>query len=219
MHEYRLADNKSNNRPPVFDFGNKKNSLRLDDWVLCRIYKKNNTGRHVDNDKDDMIDDMMIFRQIPPSISSGLNVSGRMNFFPARVSNFGIFSDNVNDVPSSLYESVISSGNVTDTMNHNSDTNVGLNLASSSSGSKPELPMMTTTVKQCIPPPYWPTAAAEEEEEVAADESPGKCFHGGECSNISSMLAQAPPLMTQQGMLGEGLYRTSYQLHGLNWYS
>ncbi|KFK35761.1 hypothetical protein AALP_AA4G032900 [Arabis alpina] len=38
MHEYRLIDNKPSFR---CDYGNKKNSLRLDDWVLCRIYKKN----------------------------------------------------------------------------------------------------------------------------------------------------------------------------------
>ncbi|CDY22671.1 BnaC08g43050D [Brassica napus] len=46
MHEYRLIDNKPNNRPPGCVFGNKRNSLRLDDWVLCRIYKKNNASRH-----------------------------------------------------------------------------------------------------------------------------------------------------------------------------
>lgn len=29
MHEYRLIENKPNNRPPGCDFGNKKNSLRV----------------------------------------------------------------------------------------------------------------------------------------------------------------------------------------------
>lgn len=38
MHEYRLAE--SGARPTILP--NKKASLRLDDWVLCRIYKKNN---------------------------------------------------------------------------------------------------------------------------------------------------------------------------------
>ncbi|KAI4337840.1 hypothetical protein L6164_016209 [Bauhinia variegata] len=36
MHEYRLADVDRSVR-------NKKNSLRLDDWVLCRVYKKKGT--------------------------------------------------------------------------------------------------------------------------------------------------------------------------------
>ncbi|XP_033145651.1 NAC transcription factor 56 isoform X2 [Brassica rapa] len=92
MHEYRLIDNKPNNRPPGCDYGNKKNSLRLDDWVLCRIYKKNNAGRHVENDKDhDMID--YIFRKIPSGLNH--NVSRSMNFFPGRFSSaYGMFSDN-----------------------------------------------------------------------------------------------------------------------------
>ncbi|XP_034582095.1 NAC transcription factor NAM-B2 isoform X1 [Setaria viridis] len=43
MHEYRLADAASSaaaNRPPPGAGGGKATSLRLDDWVLCRIYKK-----------------------------------------------------------------------------------------------------------------------------------------------------------------------------------
>ncbi|KAJ3670246.1 hypothetical protein LUZ60_010570 [Juncus effusus] len=43
MHEYRLADGTVP-RPPSGDVigSRKKISLRLDDWVLCRIYKKSN---------------------------------------------------------------------------------------------------------------------------------------------------------------------------------
>ncbi|KHN08560.1 NAC domain-containing protein 18 [Glycine soja] len=49
MHEYRLADSSSNSssKPPSsasdHAHSGKKNSLRLDDWVLCRIYKKSNS--------------------------------------------------------------------------------------------------------------------------------------------------------------------------------
>ncbi|WVZ66385.1 hypothetical protein U9M48_015614 [Paspalum notatum var. saurae] len=50
MHEYRLANTASsttminNNRPPpgTAAGGKQATSLRLDDWVLCRIYKKSN---------------------------------------------------------------------------------------------------------------------------------------------------------------------------------
>ncbi|KAH9311900.1 hypothetical protein KI387_026935, partial [Taxus chinensis] len=35
MHEYRLTDSSAGPKPP-----RKKWSLRLDDWVLCRIYQK-----------------------------------------------------------------------------------------------------------------------------------------------------------------------------------
>ncbi|KAL2519355.1 NAC transcription factor 29 [Abeliophyllum distichum] len=41
MHEYRLSESRS--QP------NKQNgSMRLDDWVLCRIYKKKNLGKAVE---------------------------------------------------------------------------------------------------------------------------------------------------------------------------
>ncbi|KAJ4977138.1 hypothetical protein NE237_002244 [Protea cynaroides] len=59
MHEYRLIDNK----PPVIDITNKKTSLRLDDWVLCRIYKKNNSQRPMERDKEDSMDDLFIQAQ------------------------------------------------------------------------------------------------------------------------------------------------------------
>ncbi|CAN6205778.1 unnamed protein product [Urochloa humidicola] len=45
MHEYRLADaagSTATNRSPPGAGGGKATSLRLDDWVLCRIYKKTN---------------------------------------------------------------------------------------------------------------------------------------------------------------------------------
>ena len=34
MHEYRLIDNKPNNKPPGCDLGNKKNSLRVIFFIL-----------------------------------------------------------------------------------------------------------------------------------------------------------------------------------------
>ncbi|KAI4322905.1 hypothetical protein L6164_022555 [Bauhinia variegata] len=55
-----LVDNKPNNKPPGYDLGNKKNSLRLDDWVLCRIYQKSNTHRlPMDHYREDLMDDMI----------------------------------------------------------------------------------------------------------------------------------------------------------------
>ncbi|XVF56999.1 hypothetical protein PTKIN_Ptkin06aG0167500 [Pterospermum kingtungense] len=40
MHEYRLADNPSSNLNHNRQVKSKDCSMRLDDWVLCRIYKK-----------------------------------------------------------------------------------------------------------------------------------------------------------------------------------
>lgn len=193
--------------------------------MLCRIYKKNNASRHVDNDKDhDMID--YIFRKIPPSLSmaaasTGLhqhhhNVSRSMNFFPGKFSGggYGIFSDGGN---TSIYDGGGMINNIgTDSVDHDNNADVvGLNHASSSG------PMMMANLKRTLPVPYWPVADEEQ------DASPSKRFHGvggggGDCSNMSSsMMEETPPLMQQQGgVLGDGLFRTtSYQLPGLNWYS
>ncbi|KAL1195286.1 NAC domain-containing protein 18 [Cardamine amara subsp. amara] len=189
MHEYRLTDNKPTH---PCDFGNKKNSLRLDDWVLCRIYKKNNniTSRHhhhhhLNNHHDMMIDDDL-FRHVPPSFSSGFH--SRKNTFPA------VFSNN-ND-PTAIYDG--GGGNYL--MNQN--------LASSSSGSKQEqlLPPMMMMMKQDIPTPFW-------EEDQSQDPVIGKRFNGGvgDCSNIGSNSMAPPPLMQQQGGV--------YQMPSLNWYS
>ncbi|GLT75112.1 hypothetical protein SLA2020_468610 [Shorea laevis] len=54
MHEYRLADGSSAKPPPV-SAENKKGSLRLDDWVLCRIYKKSNPQRSMESEMEGMI--------------------------------------------------------------------------------------------------------------------------------------------------------------------
>ncbi|XP_072997308.1 NAC domain-containing protein 68-like [Typha latifolia] len=45
MHEYRLAD--------VNRAANKKGSLRLDDWVLCRLYNKKNTWEKMQQQKEE----------------------------------------------------------------------------------------------------------------------------------------------------------------------
>ncbi|XP_074562911.1 NAC transcription factor NAM-B2-like [Curcuma longa] len=47
MHEYRLVDDHyrhSSSGPPHVANKKRGGSLRLDDWVLCRIYKKSNAG-------------------------------------------------------------------------------------------------------------------------------------------------------------------------------
>ncbi|XP_030453088.2 NAC domain-containing protein 2-like [Syzygium oleosum] len=45
MHEYRLAESPAyNSRPNTNPLKLKDSSMRLDDWVLCRIYKKTNVS-------------------------------------------------------------------------------------------------------------------------------------------------------------------------------
>ncbi|CAM8912041.1 unnamed protein product [Rhodiola kirilowii] len=92
MHEYRLVDGSVSNttfKPPATDT-NKKASLRsLDDWVLCRIYKKTNGQRPLDHDKEDSsMDEMLISassRQSyfePPDEPTSLTESYLINFPP-----------------------------------------------------------------------------------------------------------------------------------------
>lgn len=106
MHEYRLVDTKTNNKPPGCDLANKK-SLRLDDWVLCRIYKKSNTQRPIDHERDDLNMDMMMGSSsinpscIPNSLSMP-NIFGQPKIPQLKSSNFGTTFLHEND--QNLYE-------------------------------------------------------------------------------------------------------------------
>ncbi|KAJ6423362.1 hypothetical protein OIU84_024329 [Salix udensis] len=214
MHEYRLVDNKINNKPPGCDLGNKKNSLRLDDWVLCRIYKKNNTQRPMDHDKDDSMDDVL--GSIPPSISVGSHQNGILHL--AKGTNFGALLDN----DENLFEGIISSSD-------------GIRSSSSSIShmaspviSKPDLPMLPP--KRTLPSLYWTG------EDMAGSSSSSKRFQGGMIngdeiavstdgnSSVSTLLGhltQTPPLhqQTMLGSMGDGVFRPSYQIPNMNWYS
>ncbi|KAH0986722.1 hypothetical protein GBA52_013899 [Prunus armeniaca] len=84
------------------DLGNKKNSLRLDDWVLCRIYKKNNSHRPMDLEREDSMEDMM-GPLMPPSIShvghhQNMNLhlpKSDTNYGPPFIENDQIFFDGI----------------------------------------------------------------------------------------------------------------------------
>ncbi|KAH7442780.1 hypothetical protein KP509_02G001600 [Ceratopteris richardii] len=49
MHEYRLAPDPASSKPPSFTT---RRSLRLDDWVLCRIYRKSTQASRVQTGSD-----------------------------------------------------------------------------------------------------------------------------------------------------------------------
>lgn len=105
MHEYRLADNNSNTntmRPPCLD--NKKGSLRLDEWVLCRIYKKSSSQRP-DRDRDDSMDDMLASMQTqlipkPHALRTnyGAMLENNENYFHHLLTEDGIHSHNSSSI-------------------------------------------------------------------------------------------------------------------------
>ncbi|GKV42497.1 hypothetical protein SLEP1_g49893 [Rubroshorea leprosula] len=213
MHEYRLADNKTNNKPPGCDLGNKKNSLRLDDWVLCRIYKKNNTHRPMDHDRDDFMDEML--GSIPPSITVANQRDAKLGL-QSKGTNFGTWLENDHN----LFEGMLSSDGVNSaSMSHQ--------LASSSS-KREHLPIVPT-LKRTPPSLYWAN-------EDAAGASTSKRFHedhsidgriertegNGSIATLLSQLPQTPQFHQQQtllGSVGDGIFRPPYQLPGMNWYS
>lgn len=104
MHEYRLIDSA---KPQTnSDFGSKKGSLRLDDWVLCRIYKKNNSQRPVERDRDDPPDEIL------PSIAHNKKPNGSKqtsycellendNFFEGILSGEGMQTSSISQLGSS----------------------------------------------------------------------------------------------------------------------
>ncbi|KAK7257228.1 hypothetical protein RIF29_31042 [Crotalaria pallida] len=223
MHEYRVADNKpSNNKPPGCDLGNKKNSLRLDDWVLCRIYKKSNTHRSpMEHDRDDTMDDMI------GGTHTSINV-GHMNarFHLSKMSSSFSGSTSVaalleND--HTLLEGLMIGGN-----NGLSTTTISSAISSSSH----HLETTSNTAsnnKRTLPSLYW-----NDNEDVAANKRLNFMDSGGEDGNvvvrteengtsaartIATLLnhfpQQTPNSLHQETMLGSA---TPYQIQGMNWY-
>ncbi|CAM0906326.1 unnamed protein product [Alopecurus aequalis] len=80
MHEYRLTDGSGSavtTRTPPVTGGSKAASLRLDDWVLCRIYKKINkaaaAGEHQQRSMEceDSVEDAVT--AYPPYATTGMD--------------------------------------------------------------------------------------------------------------------------------------------------
>nr|QJD55561.1 transcription factor NAC10 [Fagopyrum tataricum] len=70
MHEYRLNQPISMHRPI--------GSMRLDDWVLCRIYRKRNAAKALNEQKDDV----SAIKNEPSVISDGSEDQEQMMKFP-----------------------------------------------------------------------------------------------------------------------------------------
>ncbi|KAL3503256.1 hypothetical protein ACH5RR_037705 [Cinchona calisaya] len=229
MHEYRLAENKtSNNKPPGFDIANKKGSLRLDDWVLCRIYKKDNTPRPMDHERDDLNDSMMLsIPPLPPSIPNS-KLQG------LKASNFGALLENEQN----MFEvhgmmMMMSSESNSISQLTSSGKAQQLPLFGNSSGSND---LLVLPSKRTIPEMHW-------NDEGTANSPPTKRFLGdhdgsdgrtnddddeNNTANIATILMnqlpQTPATLHQQAMLGalgDGVFRQPnyHQVAGMNWYS
>ncbi|KAF7836744.1 NAC transcription factor 56 [Senna tora] len=243
MHEYRLADNKPNNKPPGCDLPNKKNSLRLDDWVLCRIYKKNNTQRSGMDHEESSMEDMMGGISVAPSINVG-QMNARFHLSKMSTTYGGgsssLLLDNSNDV-------VVHNNLLEGSMNNNSN-GIGMGVASVS-----ELPFVTTmsmggtTIANSSPAPskrtlsslYWNVEddlggagtssnnkrlSLENNNNNNNDDDDNNCGGGGSTAatttSIASLLNQFPQTPNSMvGSLGDGLFRAQYQIPGMPWYA
>lgn len=278
MHEYRLADNKTNSKPPGCDIASKKGSLRvnsikfwtvricmseinkvititkifllytqLDDWVLCRIYKKNNTARPMDHERDhqhhhhhhhDMNDFMA---SMTPSISLGSHNKYHHHqglIKTTTTCNYGALLENEhNNNNSMMFEppGLMSSDGSISHLTSAPKQHL-LSTAAAGSGVIP--------VKRTLPALYWndegnactspPTKRFLTDGATTTDDGGGGGGGGGgtrtddinTSNSIASLLSQLPqtPNSLQQqsllGSLGDGaVFRQPYQVSGMNWYS
>nr|GMD92451.1 NAC transcription factor 56-like [Ipomoea batatas] len=205
MHEYRLADNKPNNKPPGCDINN-KGSLRLDDWVLCRIYKKNNTQRPMDHERDDLNE---MLGSIPSPMPTTIQF-GQQKFHHHHNHHQGLLKAAAN------YGGLLEN-----------DQNIYQGMITSNGS-----PIVSPAAANLLPSKHLPAMYWTEDAPTCSDSSPlTKKFladdshltaartddqSGGAASgSIATLLSQLP----QQNVAGDGVFRQPYQVSGLNWYS
>ncbi|XP_031271538.1 NAC transcription factor 25-like [Pistacia vera] len=223
MHEYRLVDNNSAAKPqPPADLANKKASLRLDDWVLCRIYKKNNTQRPMERDKDqDCMEGMYVTQlqtcshqnqKLPAAANNNTGGYGNSllehddhNFFEGMLSGEGMQQNScVSNIPKPNISNIVSP----------STTN-------------------NFPVRRAMSLPYWNNEGCGGNSIGAS--SSGKRFHGDLNSgstatddnnnsfvSLLNRLPQSVPFHVPNsllGSLGDGNLRRQFQLPSMNWNS
>ncbi|KAK9048460.1 hypothetical protein SSX86_032576 [Deinandra increscens subsp. villosa] len=198
MHEYRLVDSKTmSSKPPGFDPSNKKTSLRLDDWVLCRIYKKHNMPRPMDSDGcggggSDHHPMTGMLASIPPSISLGIT-RPTIGPFNAMFENHDVvFTD------TTLNSNVenVNSVNMTSSNLLPVKRSFWNELEAAHSGNSPSYTKRFLADSIGDGGGVMVTRSADE--------------NGG---SVAGLLGQ------QQAMFGDGVYRQPYQLPAMNWYS
>ncbi|KAI5331114.1 PREDICTED: NAC [Prunus dulcis] len=232
MHEYRLVNNNNNNnnfsKPP--DASNKKASLRLDDWVLCRIYKKNNAQRPMmdEDSSNNSMDGMFVH---PSSI---LPAPPPPPPQPKHTTNYTALLEN--DDHEGFFEGILSSSDQQGSHSHHHQHHHDQFGGISTSSSKSNLP-----VKRPLSSSFWNDAGSMGTAAPAATtSSSSKRFHADLNSGISataaggvdesnssfvSMLNQLPqgtaPFHPNAllGSLGDGVLRQQFQHPSMNWNS
>ncbi|XP_068320508.1 NAC transcription factor 25-like [Pyrus communis] len=238
MHEYRLINNNttanmsfSTTKPS--DAANKKASLRLDDWVLCRVYKKNNAQRptmsmegdhflHKAEDSNSSMEEGMFLHPsilptqkpppFPPPLSSKLPTT-----------NYTALLES--DYHESFFEGIISSSDHQQgSHSHHHDHDHDQFGAISTSSSKTSIPL-----KRQLSSPFWNDVGSIGSAAATTTTSSSKRFQAdlnGENNSFVSMLNQMPqgtapfyPNPALLGSLGDEVLRPQFQLPSMNWNS
>ncbi|KAI6703813.1 hypothetical protein NL676_012949 [Syzygium grande] len=196
MHEYRFMDGNSAPKPPKADSASRKGSLRLDDWVLCRIYKKSSSVRPVEPGTENLAPPSM-----NPSTSKGVNYSSML---PGN--NDEAFFDGI------LPETI-----------HNSSTSHQLPFSTAKPGASIAHSAMfasdesRTTQVPCA-------AISGKRYEGGRDDRNGGANGMDDGNSFVSLLHQIPqngqpfhPHMLLVSSIGDGDFRQQFQLPGVNW--
>ncbi|GMH15858.1 hypothetical protein Nepgr_017699 [Nepenthes gracilis] len=171
MHEYRLLDKSSGvcGTPPCAGLDHpKKASLRLDDWVLCRIYKKNITQRSRDRGIEDVFmgeqhQKMRPFASNSDNFFEGMTVSGDPSIQHNSISQFS------------------------------TTTSTGLDHMYTV---LPLTPSIIVPSKRALPSPYWDemgsigSSSSKRFQSSAADQTAGNVGTGGKASSFVSLMSQ-----------------------------
>ncbi|EXB82820.1 NAC domain-containing protein 29 [Morus notabilis] len=209
MHEYRLVDNITKPKLPDHHTStDKKASLRLDDWVLCRIYKKNNAQRPMmDHDKEDSMDALLMQST---TMQTTQNISIIPKLPTPKPSNYTALLEN----DESFFDGLLSSAD----HHHSSSINNNKNNV--------------LAVKRLPPSPFWheagagpPVVGPGSAKRFHGDLNSGTSTGGGgtdsEINNNSfvSILSQIPQNNTTPFHPNGVLLGSQFQLPTMNWSS
>ncbi|XP_021902077.1 NAC transcription factor 25 [Carica papaya] len=249
MHEYRLVDgNPVGSKSHPSDSPNKKSSLRLDDWVLCRIYKKNNSSQGTLMEREMKEESMEGMVETVPIITTYSHQN-------LKTKNTSCYGSLMVENDENFFHGILSSSSSGDHHYHHHHHH-HQQLASSTS--KPadnsiSIPSVsntnTTTIKRPLQPPphqnYW--NHHQYQAGSIGSSSSSKRFHGDlningggstgndhdhdhdhdhddNNSSFISLLNQLPQSSMVHpnsiiGSLGDGVLRQQFQLPSMNWNS
>ncbi|CAN6453480.1 unnamed protein product [Victoria cruziana] len=226
MHEYRLVDSGSRSKSNS-DFTSKKNSLRLDDWVLCRIYKKNNNSqRLILRDRVKSVDEMLALFPNMEADNSKFQAAQKHQFFVPLVENEDNFFEGfLSDDGSAIARSTISQLPITSTsmvQNCNSVPDISMISAAVTTDGLAENSINSNLpLNRTLPSPYCNEGLPCIKRFLAAGNDVGST------SSVAAFLNQMPnsaaatfsfQQQNQHGLLGtaldDGFLQQQYQFYG-----